>query len=303
MVKKQIITVSDKDEVVMIPDKDKNDIIDKVYYDPAGHSSIRKTYEDAKKLDKDIKYVDVKAWFEKNIERTTQLKGYNSYVAPEPKFGYQIDFFFMNYLKDPEYSIGLLMVDIFTKFIVIIPIKNKEAPTLLEAMKEAITKMGGPPKMLFSDNEPALNTKLITDYLEEHDIKLVMTRSHAAVAERAIRTIKAMIEKRIETAKKKDDEIKRWVDVLFPVLLTYNNKDKHSTINMTPNEARKPENELKVETNLQLKAKHTRIYPEIEIGDKVRLYQKKTKMDKERIPNWQDEKKRIQKLVGEIYSD
>ena len=135
MVKKQIIIISDKDEVVTIPDKTKNDIIDKIFYDPSGHASIRKTYADANKIDKAIKYADVKAWFEKNIDRTTQLKGYNSYVAPEPKFEYQIDLFFMNYLKDPEYSIGLLMVDIFTKFIVIIPIKNKEATTLLEAIK------------------------------------------------------------------------------------------------------------------------------------------------------------------------
>jgi len=44
MVKKQVITVSDKDEVVRIPDKDKNDTIDKIYYDPAGHGSISFTY-------------------------------------------------------------------------------------------------------------------------------------------------------------------------------------------------------------------------------------------------------------------
>ena len=72
---------------------------------------------------------------EANIERTTQLKGYNSFIANEPKEEYQMDLFFMNYLKDQEFNIGLLMVDIFTKFVSIIPLKINNAPSILEAMK------------------------------------------------------------------------------------------------------------------------------------------------------------------------
>ena len=49
----------------------------------------------------------------------------------------------MNYLNDPEFSKGLLMVDIFTKFVSIIPINSRTANTLLDAMKESIIKMGG----------------------------------------------------------------------------------------------------------------------------------------------------------------
>ena len=68
-------------------------IIDKIYHDPAGHGSMRTTYEDAKKKDKSITYVDIQAWFKKNIERKTQLKGYNSFIASEPKEEYQMDLF------------------------------------------------------------------------------------------------------------------------------------------------------------------------------------------------------------------
>ena len=49
----------------------------------------------------------------------------------------------MNYLKDPEINIGLRMVDIFSKFVSIIPMKANNAPSILEATKEAIIKMGG----------------------------------------------------------------------------------------------------------------------------------------------------------------
>ncbi len=100
------------------------------------------------------------------------------------------------------------MIDIFTKCAVVVPIKNNKAPTLLEAMKEAITKMGGKPKTIFTDDEGGMNTKLIMQYLEAEHIRHIVTRSHAAVAERTIRTLKAMIYNRIETAKKKDNEHK-----------------------------------------------------------------------------------------------
>ena len=202
----------------------KSEIINKIYHDPAGHGSMKTTYEDAKQKDKSITYVDVKKWFDTNIERKTQLKGYNSFIASEPKEEYQMDLFFMNYLKDPEFNIGMLMVDIFTKFVSIIPMKANNAPAILEAMKDAIINMSGKPQTLFTDDEGGLNTPLIQTYLKDHGIRHIVTRSHAAVAERTIRTIKAMIDKRIESAKKRDNQDKRWVDLVKPVLITLHYK-------------------------------------------------------------------------------
>ena len=142
----------------------KSEIINKIYHDPAGHGSMKTTYEDAKQKDKSITYVDVKKWFETNIETKTQLKGYNSFIANDPKEEYQMDLFFMNYLKDPEFNIGLLMVDIFTKFVSIIPMKANNAPAIQEAMKEAMIQMGGKPQTLFTDDEGGLNTPLFQTY-------------------------------------------------------------------------------------------------------------------------------------------
>ena len=72
-----------------------DEIIDKIYHDPAGHGSMRTTYEDAKKKDQSITYGDIQAWFKKNIKRKTQLKGYTSFIANEPKEEYQMDLFFI----------------------------------------------------------------------------------------------------------------------------------------------------------------------------------------------------------------
>ena len=48
-----------------------------------------------------------------NIERETQLKGYNSYIADEPYEEYQIDLLFFSDLKDPDYTNAMLCVDVF----------------------------------------------------------------------------------------------------------------------------------------------------------------------------------------------
>ena len=56
-----------------------NNIIKSVYYDPAGFGSIQKTYNDAKEKDNKITLKNVKDCFQNNIDKKTQLKGYNCF--------------------------------------------------------------------------------------------------------------------------------------------------------------------------------------------------------------------------------
>ena len=55
---------------------------------------------------------------------------------------------------------------------------------------------------------------------------------------------------------------------------------------MTPYDARKPKNHDLVLHNIELKAKHNRVYPDIHIGDKVKIYTKKKRFEKERVSVW-----------------
>jgi hypothetical protein len=274
-----------------------NDIIEPIYNDPAGHGSIKTTYEDAKAKDSSITYGDVQAWFHKNIDRKRQLKGYNSFIASEPFEEFQVDLAFWYDLKDPEFPASMFIIDIFTKYLTIIPMKTNNAPTFLETLKTGIYKMGGVPKTIYADAEGSWHNKAVKQYLQDNSIRLIETLAHAAVVERAIRTIKHMVYTRIETAKKKNNEDKRWVDVLYPVLLTYNVKLKHSATNMTPSEARKPINELVVKTNLEMKKVRKRLYPDIEVGDYVKLYRKKDKLDKERKSLWSSDKYKVLEIT------
>ena len=88
---------------------------------------------------------------------------------------------------------GVFAIDIFSRFITIIPIKSKTIPEILEAIKQIIKKMGKP-KSIYSDNEGAwsLGTE-IDKYFKDENIKHIITLSHPAYSERAIRTIKSEI--------------------------------------------------------------------------------------------------------------
>ena len=59
--------------------------ISRIYNDLSGFGSIKQAFDEARKKDKTITLNDVKEWKEKNIVRKTNLKGYNSYIAAEPR--------------------------------------------------------------------------------------------------------------------------------------------------------------------------------------------------------------------------
>ena len=72
---------------------------------------------------------------------------------------------------------------------------------------------------------------------------------------------------------------------------------------MTPKDATKPTNHLQVKANLEMKRKHNRIYPDVNVGDYVKTYYKKDKLDKERIPVWSKEKFKIESINESMGQD
>ena len=129
-----------------------------------------------------------------------------------------------------------------------------------------------------------MKTKEWDDWLDEHNIVHIMTRGHANTAERAIRTFKDLMTRRLEGP---DNKGVKWYDqVRLSVLAKYNQKMVNRTIGMTPYEATLKKNEAQVRTMLEINATRKRKYPDLKVGDKVKLYKKKDKLDKERISVW-----------------
>ena len=289
-------------------DSDKQKIINDVYYDKGGFGSKKKTLDDAKKKDPTIKMADVEEFFKKNVELKKKTRGYNSFVAPHNNYSYQVDLFFIS-KKDlkvkQKFRGGLVMIDVLSKFAVVVPVKRKVTKSVVDGTKKAIEKMGKKPQIIYTDDEKAISSADFREYVEGEGIELYRTRGHPAFAERFIRTFKDMLFKRIENDEKEKKPNIQWIDYIADIMVTYNYKDTHSAINMTPNEAKKDEKtELKARVNVAMKAKKNQIYPEIKVGDKVKIKRKKAITEKEKTSHFLKGEyvvEEITKKLGQTY--
>ena len=64
----------------------KNEIIDKIYHDPAGYGSMAFTLTHARQKDPNIKIDDVKRWYSENVEKIGKMRGYNNFCLAHAPF-------------------------------------------------------------------------------------------------------------------------------------------------------------------------------------------------------------------------
>ncbi len=109
-------------------------------------------------------------------------------------------------------------------------------------------------------------------------------------------TIKNMIYDRIRNTSNK------WEEMLPLVINKYNNTI-HSSHEMTPIEAHDDRNILNVSIKHHLKANYFRKYPNIKVGDEVKIYQKgKNNLSalKETRPKWSADKYKVKEITHDI---
>ena len=229
----------------------KQDIIRDVYFDRAGFGSRARTLKEAREKDKTITAEDINEFFKNNVEQKRKPVGQNSFVAPHSAYEYQMDLFFINDMGEQKFKVGMLMIDIFDKFMSVVAIKSKTEGDVASGMIESLNKMGKKPKIIYTDDEGALSTEAIQKYLKDEDIQHHRTRGHPNF-----------------------------------ILLTYNNQMKHSATGLTPKDARKPSNQFRVKLNITMKGKKNRVYPELDVGDEVKIFRKRKPNEKERVGNY-----------------
>ena len=80
-------------------------------------------------------------------------------------------------------------------------------------------------------------------------------------------------------------------------MLKYNYKSVHSGTGFTPIEAEKQHHHFHVKFNMERQRANTRKYPDIEVGDFVRVHNHKDKLDKERISTWSKNSYEIEDIL------
>ena len=256
---------------------DKDEILKKLFYNvDEGFGSVRDLYEKANKVEAGFTLDYVSKWMKSQPNKQTRnYKNYNSYTAPFPKYEFQIDLMVMSSLLNDvgvdvknQPKFGFVCIDIFSKKCHIVPMENNDIETFFNAMLECF-KVLGYPLSIYSDDEGALNSKKIQNYLKGEGIELIITKTHASQAERAIRTFKKMISDRL-----RHNPSSTWVEMMKASLKKYNNSQFHSSTGMVPNKAHDLDNALEVRSNQILKEKHNRKYPNVTEGDYVKVYSK-----------------------------
>ena len=85
--------------------------------------------------------------------RRCQLRGYNLDVAPRANFQYEVDLCFITRPENLEYKIGMVVIEVLSKFCSIILLKSETPDAVLPALQQEFITLGGTPKVVVSDAE------------------------------------------------------------------------------------------------------------------------------------------------------
>ena len=183
--------------------------------------------------------------------------------------------------ENEGYKFLLLVIDTFSKYGWIVPLKDKKGETIVKALKEIFKESGRRPDKLWTDKGREFFNKDVRDlvylYATENEEK-------SSIAERWIRTMKEKMFKYFT-----DNNTYNYIDALPELVEDYNNT-VHSSTKLTPTDASKEENELKVWRNLYPdRYKTSRLNPKFSVGDKVRITKKKKVFEKGYTTRWTEE--------------
>ncbi len=183
------------------------------------------------------------------------------------------------------YKYLLMVLDVFSKYGWIEPIKYKNAEAVTNGFKIILDK-GRKPKYLWVDKGKEYYNSKFENLLEQQNIKMYSTENEekSSVCERWNRTIKNIMWKQFTI---QGNTV--YLDILPKILEEYNN-NIHSSIKMSPTEASKKSNEQSVYYNLNSGNDNIQSELKFNIGDKVRISKyKRNVFDKGYTPNWTEE--------------
>lgn len=173
----------------------------------------------------------------------------------------------------------LVVIDIFSKYLWIQPLKNKTAHEVVKGFKH-IFDGGRTCKKLRTDNGSEIISKVTRAYLKREGIYYFTTQNSntkANIAERVIQTIKNMMYRYFT-----ENRTHRYIDVLEDIVKSYNATPHKSLNNIAPKDVSK-NNEADIWAHMYLKPKKSKknVIPyHFKIGDLVRLSHKNMLFDR-----------------------
>jgi hypothetical protein len=186
--------------------------------------------------------------------------------------------------ENQGYKYILTIIDVFTKYELVIPLKNKTGQTITDTFTNIFKKTI--PSKLWVDRGSEFYNKTFEKLLKTHNIVMYSTYSNnkSVVVERFNRTLKTNMF-RLFT----QNNNRNWIDILDKLVKDYNDTI-HSTIGMTPNDALLKKNyETVLQNTIDSHPKLIKKKPKFKINDVVRISRVKGVFEKGFHPNWSQE--------------
>ena len=218
----------------------------------------------------DDKLIDIDAYGEHREFR--RRKNYNPFYIYRRRQQTQADLIEVGDFAKENDGVKFLLVllNAFSRKVWVFPLKNKSASTVKQALETWLGKVQSPQTLLVDGGKEFWNNP-VKKLLRDHNIRLNLAsgKHKAGMVERANKTLQILIYKYM-----RHNERWRYLDALPNLVKTYNRRE-HRTLGMSPNEAHKKENEIKVRSILMeryMKRKKKNQPPLLKIGDFVRRH-------------------------------
>lgn len=165
----------------------------------------------------------------------------------------------------------LLLIDIFTKKVWVLPLQSKRATDMEAAFRQWLGSLRTKPEILKSDLGLEFRCRAVQRVLQENGVEWQPAHGtlKAAIAERANKTIQVLIYKHLTT-----HETVRYIDKLPLLVRTYNRRPHRTLEGMTPASADRPRNEGLVQQIFHDRYRRlgrARSEPKFAVGDVVRV--------------------------------
>ena len=184
----------------------------------------------------------------------------------------------------------LCVIDIFSKYAWIVPLKDKKGISIVKAFQIILKQSNSKkPNKIWVDKGSEFCNSFFKNWLRDNNIVMYSTHNEgkSVVAERFIRTLKSKIYKYMTSISKNV-----YIDKLVDIVDKYNNT-YHTTIKMKPIDVK---DNTYINTSIEINNKD----PKFKVGDHVRIPKYKNIFAKGDMPNWSEEVFIIKKVKNTI---
>jgi len=261
---------------------------------PGSLGGVNRFYREVKKNHPNITRKQIKEFLKTQSpytlhKRPNKIKKYRKTLVYKPRDLFQIDLldFQRHANENSGYKYLCVIIDCFSKFVWVKPLKSKHGKSVVKALSLLLTDTK--PTFIQADQGTEFFNKDVAKMLEAFGSKLYHTYSEkkAAIVERVQRTLRQRLG-RLFTA----NEDYNWINHIDDVVSSYNNS-YHRTIGMAPAKVTEADIERICK---RMFGTFDVLKPKFQVGEAVRLLVYKAKFDKESHNTWTSEIFRIKTI-------